>query len=352
MTPRGRRALVTGVTGQDGAYLAQFLLGRGCEVWGTVRRMPQAPSRLDALGIRSDLRLLEFDLCEPAAALRVVDRVRPDEIYNLAAQSSVGLSFREPLLTAEVDGLAVVRLLDAIRAVNPAIRVFQASTGEMFGRAPAPQSEATPFRPRSPYGVAKLYAHLMLAGYRESYGLHLSAGILFNHESPLRGLDFVTRKITRGLAGLKHGRLDVLTLGHLDATRDWGFAGDYVAGMWRMLQEPAGDDYVLATGVATSVRTFVELAAGHLGFDLAWQGSGLDEVGIDRRSGRRLVAIDPAFYRPLEADRLVGDAAKARERLGWVPATSLSALVAMMAEADERRARDGSDDTAEALVPP
>ena len=276
-----RRALITGITGQDGAYLAKLLLEKGYEVVGSMRRTTISdPIRLMELGIAGDVELCDIDLFEFSNIARALERVKPDEIYNLAAQSFVSLSFEQPLYTSEIDGLGVARLLEAIRAVVPSVRYYQASTSEMFGKAQqVPQSETTPFYPRSPYAVAKLYAHWMTVNYRESYGLHATSGILFNHESPLRGREFVTRKITHGLARVRAGELGRLDLGNLDAQRDWGFAGDYVDGMWRMLQQENPSDYVLATGRTTSVRRFVEMAAAAAGFTLAWQGRGLDEVG-------------------------------------------------------------------------
>lgn len=340
----GRTALITGVTGQDGAYLARHLLGRGYTVVGGVRRTSTRNCwRLTELGVRADVRLLDLDLFEFGNVLRVVEAVRPDEIYNLAAQSFVGVSFEQPLYTGEIDALGVTRLLEAVRVVNPAIRFYQASTSEMFGKAKTvPQAEDTPFHPRSPYGVAKLYAHWITVNYRESYGLHASSGILFNHESPLRGTDFVTRKITLQLAEIKHGRRECLTLGNLEARRDWGYAAEYVEGIHAMLQQAEGDDYVLATGTTHTVRAFVEAAGRALGIPLAWEGTGAKTRGVDTRTGRTIVSIDPAQFRPAEVDLLMGDAGKARARLGWVPATGFEALVAMMAEADDRRVRDNT----------
>jgi GDPmannose 4,6-dehydratase len=337
-----RRALVTGVTGQDGAYLAKLLLAKGYKVFGAIRRTSMAHvARLEELGIAADVELVDFDLLELSNILRVVERTRPDEIYNLAAQSFVGISFEQAIYTGECDAIGVVRLLEAIRACNPAIRFYQASTSEMFGKvAEIPQSETTPFHPRSPYGVAKLYGHWITVNYRESYGLHATSGILFNHESPLRGQEFVTRKISLSLAKIKHGQLDVLALGNLAAKRDWGYAGDFVEGMWRMLQQPAGDDYVLATGEAHSVRDFIMAAGNHLGFDLAFEGEGVSERGIDRKSGRTVVKVDPKFYRPAEVDLLCGNPGKAQAALGWQRGTTFPQLVETMVEADERRVRD------------
>ncbi|MBV1795911.1 GDP-mannose 4,6-dehydratase [Siccirubricoccus sp. G192] len=338
-----KTALITGINGQDGAYLARLLLEKGYRVAGGVRRSSlRNLGRLEELGIAGQVELIDLDLFETTNILRATDRLRPDEVYNLAAQSFVAVSFEQPLYTAEIDALGPVRLLEALRQQGGGTRFYQASTSEMFGKAQAsPQDETTPFYPRSPYGAAKLYAHWMTVNYRESYGLHASSGLLFNHESPLRGIEFVTRKITHTLARVKHGQAPVLRLGNLGARRDWGFAGDYVRGMWQMLQQPQPGDYVLATGETRTVREFVECAAAPLGFDIAWQGRAEQETGTDRRSGRRIVEVDPAFFRPAEVDVLVGDSSRARARLGWAPLVDFAALVAMMAEADERRVRGG-----------
>jgi GDPmannose 4,6-dehydratase len=338
-----KRALITGVNGQDGAYLAKFLVEKGYDVTGALRHTSMSNvERLKELGIADAIAMQDIELLEFSNILRLIERVKPDEIYNLAAQSFVGLSFEQPIYTAEVDALGTARLLEAVRTVNAAIRFYQASTSEMFGKVrETPQNELTPFYPRSPYGVAKLYAHWMTVNYRESYGIHASSGILFNHESPLRGQQFVTRRITLGLARVKHGERPVLELGNLDARRDWGFAGDYVAGMWAMLQQEASDDYVLATGATFQVRDFVRHAGEALGFDIAWEGSGVEERGIDRRSGRTIVSVNPVHFRPAEVDVLTGDPSKAAARLGWRPQVSFPELVAMMVEADDRRVRDG-----------
>lgn len=337
-----KSALITGITGQDGAYLAKLLLDKEYKVFGGIRRTSFAnKARLEELGIADDIEFVDLELGEYGNILRMVEKTQPAEIYNLGAQSFVAVSFESPLQTGDVDGLGVLRILECVRSVDKTIRFYQASTSEMFGKVQEiPQSESTPFYPRSPYGVAKLYAHWITTNYRESYGMHASSGILFNHESPLRGREFVTRKITFDLARVKHGKLDMLRLGNMDAKRDWGFAGDYVEGMWRMLQQPEGGDYVLATGVTTTVREFIEAAARPLGFNLAWEGSGTEEVGIDRASGKVVVAVDPRFYRPAEVDLLIGDASKAAAALGWKPTVKLPELVAMMADADERRVRD------------
>ncbi|MEM1100180.1 MAG: GDP-mannose 4,6-dehydratase [Pseudomonadota bacterium] len=338
------RALITGITGQDGAYLAQLLLSKGYTVLGGMRRHSQdETARLKALGILEDITLLPFDLAEPLGALRLLEAARPDEVYNLAAQSFVGASWETPLQTSDLNAMGVARMLEALRHAAPEARFYQASTSEMFGRVRAtPQNEETPFHPRSPYGVAKAYGHFLTVNYRESHGLHASSGILFNHESPLRGPDFVTRKITLALAAIARGSRAPCALGNLDARRDWGFAGDYVEGMWRMVRSERADDYVLATGRAASIRDFAQLAARALDFDLVWEGEGLDEIGLCRRTGQTLITVSPAYFRPAEVDVLEGDASKARQRLGWAPRTDLEALAAMMARADYDRLGGGA----------
>lgn len=337
-----KTALITGITGQDGSYLAKLLLGKGYRVCGAHRRSASTNLwRCDELGITQDIEMFDFELLEFSNIVSVFQQVKPDEVYNLAAQSFVAASFEQPLYTAEVDAMGVARLLEAIRLVNPKIHFYQASTAELFGKVQSvPQTEDTVFWPRSPYGVAKLYAHWITRNYREAFDIHTSAGILFNHESPMRGLDFVTRKITAGFARISLGQQDCIELGNLDAQRDWGFAGDFVDGMWRMLQQPEGDEYILATGVVHSVRRFVELAAEAAGIPLAWEGEAEHTLARDRRSGRVVVKVNPKFYRPAEIDLLVGDPAKARTRLGWEPTVQLPALVQMMVEADLRRAQD------------
>ncbi|MBC7357618.1 MAG: GDP-mannose 4,6-dehydratase [Desulfacinum sp.] len=338
-----RRALITGITGQDAAYLAKFLLEKGYRVTGTYRRTASSNMwRLHELGVLEAIDLVPLDLLELTNILRVVESVAPDEIYNLAAQSFVGVSFDQAVYTTQVNAIGVSYLLEAVRTLNPSIRFYQASTSEMFGKArEVPQSETTPFHPRSPYAVAKLYGHWITVNYREAHGLHASSGILFNHESPLRGREFVTRKITAGLAKIRHGQQEVLELGNLEARRDWGYAGDYVRGMWLMLQQPQGDDYVLATGETHSVREFTERAAACAGFRLAWEGEGADAVGVDETSGRVVVRVNPRFYRPAEVDLLLGDASKARSRLGWAPTVGFEELVEMMVRADMDRAARG-----------
>ncbi len=338
-----KTALITGISGQDGAYLAKLLLEKGYRVFGGLRRSSSGTTpRLEELQIAKHIEFVDFDLAELTNIMRALQRVQPDEVYNLAAQSYVGVSFEQPLYTADADGIGPLRLLEAIRQVAPSTRFYQASTSEMFGKAQAaPQNENTPFYPRSPYGIAKLFAHWATVNYRESYGIGASSGILFNHESPLRGREFVSRKITLSLARIRHRDLDVLELGNLDARRDWGFAGDYVEGMWAMLQQDLAQDFALATGEAHTVRAFVDAAANHLGFDLEWNGAGPDEHAIDRRSGKLIVRVNPAFYRPAEVEALVGDAAKAQAVLGWKPKVRFVELVGLMAEADDRRVRDG-----------
>lgn len=331
-----KKAFITGVTGQDGAYLAKLLLEKGYTVHGGVRRISHPETaRLEALGIAGDVKLHEFDLTEINNIFRVIRDVEMDEFYNLAAQSFVGASWELPAYTGEVDGMAVVRILDTLRTLRPETRFYQASTSEMFGLVQeVPQRETTRFYPRSPYGVAKVYGHYITMNYRESFGLHASSGILFNHESPLRGAEFVTRKITLALAQIARGGSEPVQLGNMEAQRDWGFAGDYVEGMWRMLQQPEADDYVLATGVTTKIRDFVTYAAEALGMDLAWEGEGVDETATDTRTGKRVVEINEKFFRPAEVDLLIGDASKARERLGWQPMVNVRQLAQMMAQAD------------------
>jgi GDPmannose 4,6-dehydratase len=334
-----KKALITGITGQDGAYLAQLLLSKGYEVYGAFRRSASSNFwRLEELGVANQIKMVSFDLLEYSNIQRTLEKVQPDEIYNLAAQSFVAASFEQPLYTSDVDALGVTRLLEAIRSVNPKIRFYQASTSEMFGLVQeVPQTEKTPFYPRSPYGVAKLYAHWMTVNYRESYGMHASSGILFNHESPLRGLEFVTRKITSTLARIKKGSAETLELGNLSAKRDWGFAGDYVEGMWRMVQQDTPDDYVLATGETHTVQEFVDLAAQAAGFELEWSGQDADMRAKDAKSGKLIVKVNPEFFRPAEVELLIGSPEKAEKFLGWKPSVKLDELVKMMTETDMSR---------------
>lgn len=340
-----KNAIVTGITGQDGAYLAELLLDKGYTVYGTYRRTSSVNFwRIEELGIKShpSLHLVEYDLTDLGASIALVKKVEPDEIYNLAAQSFVGVSFDQPTTTAQITGIGALNLLEAIRLVNPKIRFYQASTSEMFGKVQAiPQTEDTPFYPRSPYGVAKLYAHWMTINYRESYDIFGCSGILFNHESPLRGREFVTRKITDSVAKIKLGKLDCLELGNIDAKRDWGYAREYAEGMWRMLQVDMPDTYVLATNRTETVRDFVRMAFKGAGMTISFQGQGEQETAIDEDSGKTVMRVNPKFYRPAEVDLLIGDPAKAKENLGWEPSTSLEELCQMMVEADLRRNQAG-----------
>jgi GDPmannose 4,6-dehydratase len=334
-------AIITGISGQDGAYLAQNLLSRGYTVYGTYRRTSSVNFwRIEELGIVDDpsLKLVEYDLTDMGSAIRLLEATGATEVYNLAAQSFVGVSFDQPLATSVITGLGATYLLEAIRTVNRDIRFYQASTSEMFGKVQAiPQTEDTPFYPRSPYGVAKLYAHWMTVNYRESFGIFGASGILFNHESPLRGREFVTRKITDTVAKISLGLTDRLELGNLDAQRDWGYAKDYVEGMRLILQHDVPDTFVLATNQTQSVRSFVELAFRQVGTDIEWTGTGEEEVGRDLATGRVLVQINPRFYRPAEVDLLIGDAGKAERELGWRSATPLDELCRLMVEADIHR---------------
>ena len=337
-----KKALITGITGQDGAYLAEFLLEKGYEVHGIKRRASLFNTgRIDHLYQDPHDRDLRFrlhygDMTDANSLIHVIQKVRPDEIYNLAAQSHVGVSFESPEYTANVDGLGTLRILDAIRVLGMTekVRFYQASTSELFGQArETPQKETTPFHPRSPYGVAKLYGYWITVNYREAYGMFACNGILFNHESPVRGETFVTRKITRGLARIKVGLQECLFLGNLDSKRDWGHARDYVEMQWLMLQQEQPDDYVIATGQQYSVRDFVKAAAENIGMELAWRGAGPEEKAFDRR-GRCVVAVDPHYFRPAEVDTLMGDASKARAKLGWAPKITFRNLVAEMVAAD------------------
>ncbi|MEL7559509.1 GDP-mannose 4,6-dehydratase [Stutzerimonas chloritidismutans] len=339
------KAIITGITGQDGAYLAELLLEKGYTVYGTFRRTSSVNFwRIEELGIdkHPNLNLVEYDLTDLSSSIRLLESTGATEVYNLAAQSFVGVSFEQPLTTLDITGAGAVNLLEAIRIVNPKIRFYQASTSEMFGQVQAiPQSETTPFYPRSPYGVAKLYAHWMTINYRESYGIFGCSGILFNHESPLRGREFVTRKITDSVAKIKLGKLDVLELGNIDAKRDWGFAKEYVEGMWRMLQADEPGVFVLATNRTETVRDFVTLAFKAADVELQWEGSGEQEQATDTATGKVVVRVNPKFYRPAEVDLLIGDPQKAKDVLGWEPKTTLEQLCRMMVDADMRRNQQG-----------
>lgn len=339
-----RVALITGVTGQDGAYLARLLLDRGYRVIGGTRRSSSRNLwRLEELGIADKVELVGLEMLELSNLQRLVGQHRPQEIYNLAAQSFVATSFEQPLYSSDVDAMGVLRLLETIRTVDPAIRFYQASTSEMFGTAiESPQRETTPFHPRSPYAFAKVFAHHATANYREAYGLHATSGILFNHESPLRGLEFVTRKISAGLARWKTGERQALKLGNLSAARDWGFAGDYVEAIHAILQAERASDYVVATGVNRTVREFVDAVAQSLQIALRWSGEGLEEHAVDASSGAVCVSVDPAFYRPAEVQSLKGDAGLIGRELGWKPKTSFAQLVEMMARADYDRVKRGA----------
>lgn len=339
-------AIITGITGQDGAYLAKLLLDKGYLVYGTYRRTSSVVFwRIAALGIADHPKFhaVEYDLTDLGATIRLLQRTEATEIYNLAAQSFVGVSFEQPITTAEITGVGALNLLEAIRIVNKHIKFYQASTSEMFGDVQAiPQCETTPFYPRSPYGVAKLFAHWSTINYRESYGIFATSGILFNHESPLRGLEFVTRKITDGIAKIKLGKRTSLELGNLDAKRDWGFAQDYVEGMWRMLQADVPDTFVLATGRTETVRDFVLMACRAADIDLRFEHSGESEIGIDASTGNTLVSVNPKFYRPAEVDLLIGDSSKAKNILGWEAQTTLEQLCKMMVDEDLKRNETGT----------
>ncbi len=336
-----KKALITGVTGQDGAYLSRLLLDKGYCVYGIERRLSTRNHwRLKELGVLSnpEFNLIDADLTDLGSLIRVLQKIQPDEVYNLAAQSFVAVSFDEPASTADITGVGTLRLLEAIRLVCPCAKFYQASTSELYGKVQEiPQTETTPFYPRSPYAVSKLYAHWITVNYRESYGLFGACGILFNHESPLRGTEFVTRKITKSVAEISLGHDIVLELGNLNAKRDWGYAGDYVEGMWLMLQQEKPDTYVLATNVTTTVREFVKLAFSKVGIDIAFEGTGDNEIGRDVNSGRVLVTVNPAYYRPAEVDLLIGNPEKAKNELGWVPKVGLNQLCEMMVRADIAR---------------
>ena len=334
-----KRALITGITGQDGSYLAKLLLDKGCEVYGAYRRTSgQNLDGLKFLKVDEKVNYIPLELLEFTNIYSAIEKIQPDEIYNLGAQSFVALSFEQPVYTADVTALGALRVLEAIRAVNPKIRFYQASSSEMFGKVQAiPQNEKTPFYPRSPYAASKLFAHWITVNYRESYRIFACSGILFNHESPLRGLEFVTRKITYAVARIKCGLQNKLRLGNLDSKRDWGYAPEYVEAMWLMLQQKEPDDYVVASGETHTVREFVELAFKHAGFDITWEGEAIEEKGIDKKTGKTLVEVSSEFFRPAEVDILLGNPAKAKEKLGWQPKTTFEELVRIMIEADMQR---------------
>lgn len=338
-------ALVTGATGQDGAYLSRYLVDLGYKVFGAYRRAASTNLwRLSELKLldEANFSLIELDITDPVSCINAIKVAKPSEIYNLAAQSFVGASFKEPLHTSYASGIAVLNLLEAIRLSDKSIKFYQAGTSEMFGKVQAiPQNESTPFYPRSPYGVAKLYGHFMSINYRESYDIFAACGILFNHESPLRGLEFVTRKITNSAAKIALGKLDCLELGNLEAKRDWGFAKDYVEGMHAMLQAPKADTFVLASGITTTVRDFVKMSFEALDIALVFEDEDVNEVARDKKTGKVVVKVNPEFFRPAEVDLLIGDASKAKEQLNWSAKTNLNELCAMMVKADLERAKNG-----------
>ena len=336
-----KKTLITGINGQDGSYLAEFLLNKGYQVHGILKRNSVAENQTARLNIIYNKITLHYaDLTDMSSLISVIQKVMPDEIYNLAAQSHVRISFDQPIYTTNVTGLGTLNLLEAVKLIKPDTKIYQASSSEMFGLVQEiPQKETTPFYPRSPYGVAKVYSYWITKNYRESYGIHASNGILFNHESPRRGETFVTRKITRGLANIKLGLEPKLYLGNLDAKRDWGYAKDYAEGMWLMLQQNSGDDYVLATNETHTVREFCELAAQELGIALVWEGEGVNEVGKDKVSGQTIIEIDPKYFRPAEVDLLIGDYGKAKEKLNWSPRISFEELVKLMAMEDLEKAK-------------
>lgn len=331
-----KKALITGITGQDGAYLSKFLLEKGYEVYGAFRRTADLHlDKLRFLGVDDKIEFIPLELLEFTNIYRAIEKVQPDEIYNLGAQSFVSLAFEEPIYTADVTAIGPLRVLEAIRAVNPRIKFYQASSSEMFGHVEAtPQNENTPFYPRSPYAVSKLFGHWITINYRESYDIFACSGILFNHESPLRGLEFVTRKITHSVARMKLGVQDELKLGKLDSKRDWGYAPEYVEAMWLMLQQENPDDYVVASGETHSVREFLEVAFEEVDISINWVGTGMKEKGIDAKTGKTLVTIDPRYFRPAEVELLKGDYSKAKQALGWSPRTQFRQLVRIMMEHD------------------
>ncbi len=335
----GKTALITGIRGQDGAYLGQLLLEKGYTVFGADRRSGDSSNwRLKELGIESQIKIVYMDLLEFENVYRIIERIQPDEIYNLAAQSFVHTSFEQPILTSEVNAIGVLRLLEIIRTLKPEARFYQASTSEMFGEVQEiPQTEKTPFYPRSPYGVSKLFAHWAVVNYRESYDIFACSGILFNHESPFRGLEFITRKITYGIAKIICGLQEKIVVGNLDAKRDWGYAKEYVEGMWLMLQQDKADDYILSTGETHTVREFIEYAFDCAGFRIQWQGQDVTTKGVDEKTGKILIEVSPEFYRPAEVNLLLGNPSKAKEKLGWQPEIKFKELTKMMVESDIKR---------------
>jgi GDPmannose 4,6-dehydratase len=336
-----KTAFITGVTGQDGAYLSELLLKKGYNVFGGYRRT-SSPNfwRIEELKVMNDVQLMEVDILDTGNLIRTFDKIKPDEIYNLAAQSFVAVSFEKPVLTGEITAIGVTRVLEAIRIVNPKIKFYQASSSEMFGKVQEiPQKESTPFYPRSPYATAKLYGHWLTINYRESYGIFGTSGILFNHESPLRGIEFVTRKVSDAVARIKYGKQDYFEIGNMDAKRDWGYAKEFVEGMWMMLQQPKPGDYVLATNENHSVREFIEHAFNLVGITLQWKGADVNEYGIDAKSGKTLVKINPKFFRPGEVDQLLGDYSKVKKELGWEPKVKFKELVEIMVQRDLERVK-------------
>lgn len=334
-----KKALITGIRGQDGAYLAELLLKKGYKVYGADRRSGNSDLwRLEELGILKDVDFIYMDLLEYSNIVDVIKKIKPDEVYNLAAQSFVQASFEQPILTSEINAIGTLRILEALRIYSPHTKFYQASTSEMFGKVQTiPQNEKTPFYPRSPYAVSKLYAHWITVNYRESYNMFACSGILFNHESPLRGIEFITRKTTYTVAKIKCGKETKLVVGNLDSKRDWGYAKEYVEGMYLMMQYNKADDYVLATGETNSIREMIEYAFNYAGFDIVWKGKGINEKGVDRKTGKVLVEVSPKYFRPAEVDILLGDPTKARKVLGWKPKTTFKKLIEIMVEADIRR---------------
>ena len=339
-----KKALITGITGQDGAYLAEFLIRKGYKVYGAVRRTSSVnTSRLSYIGVLDKIEIVSMDIAEITNIQRLIERIEPDEIYNLAAQSFVKTSYEQPIYTSDIDGIGVTRLLETIRNLGGKPKFYQASTSEMFGKAhESPQNEKTPFYPRSPYGIAKLYSHWMTINYREAWNIHACSGILFNHESPLRGTEFVTRKISQGMAQIALKKIKKINLGNLNAERDWGFAGDYVEAMWLMLQKDKPDDYVIATGETHSVRDFVQIAANSIDIDIEWNNEGNNEVGVCKKTGNTIISVDKQYTRPSETEHLLGDASKAKENLGWKPSVNFQSLVNMMVEHDLKRMKDNN----------